>query len=90
MISYNVERDFLNEEGRLVYEKLDNLFSKLEEGYRKEIERWTDAKINYDSYKRMLYEALADFGEKMKNINSLFKPYEVRSYDWESALKEKK
>ena len=86
MISYNVERDFLNE-GRLSYEKLDLLLNQLEERFLKEIERWTDAKENYDSYKKMLSEALADFGEKMKTINSLFKPYEIRSYDWESEYK---
>lgn len=85
MISYNVERDFLNEEGRLVYERLDNLLTSLELKHKEEIERWSDAKNNYDEYKRKLHEALCDFGEKIKDINSLFKPYEIRSYDWENA-----
>lgn len=83
-ISYSVERDMLNE-GRISYEKIDTRLNKLEKSYREQIELWRDGINNYDNYKKMLNDALVDFGEKMSKINYLFKPHEIHSYDWESA-----
>ena len=48
----------------------------------KEINKWQDAATNYDNYKTAMENAIKEFGKAVKNINSLFVPYEIHSYDW--------
>lgn len=86
-ISFDVERDLLSD-GRISYDKIDSTLTRLEKSYREKIEKWRDGVENFDKYKNVLCRAIADFGEKMENINGLFKPLEISSYDWERARKE--
>lgn len=82
---HNVEETFLNGEGRIDTECVDKICDKYIESCESYIKRWEDAKLNFDEYKERVQNAVKEFGEKMKDINPLFKPNEISSYDWEHA-----
>ncbi len=79
---HDVEEAFLTE-GRIDIEKVGSVCDSNIEHIAGYIERWEDAMTNYDSYQNQLKEAMKELGEKMKAINTLFKPSTISSYDWE-------
>ena len=84
-LSYNYVHNADNcfcENGVVVCEKVEKICEEMMSHCDKEINKWQDAATNYDNYKTAMENAIKEFGKAVKNINSLFVPYEIHSYDW--------
>lgn len=84
---YNITKDFADENGRIVSDKVFCECDKLIEGASQSISEWQDAIDNYDKYNAQLKEAVKTLGNALKGINYRFKPNKIDSYDWESAIR---
>lgn len=80
---HNCEKEFVDNNGRVIGEKVVELCDKMIKECKKHIEEWQDAIDNYDENRNTLANALKEFGEVVKGLNPLFKPYNVFSFDWE-------
>lgn len=79
---HNIDNAWLDA-GRINPEKIRVSCDEMIEMCKKQIAKWSDAAENYDAYCTKLADALKQLGENMKGINSLFKPSEIHSFDWE-------
>lgn len=78
---HNADKTFC-ENNRIIFAKIEDYCKDTISRCDKEIAKWSDAATNYDKYKTAIENAVKEFGKAVKNINSLFVPYEIHSYDW--------
>lgn len=82
---HNCNKEFVDENGRVIGEKLIetcNKYIEQSENYKK---RWQDAIDNYDTYAKRVKEAVTALGMALKGVNDFFLPSEICRYDWQSA-----
>lgn len=77
--------NILNDAGRIDAAKASEFVKKMCDNISNEVTRWSDASENWDKYEKKLREALAAFSSAVSEINPMFQPWELHSYDWKNA-----
>jgi len=87
---HNVEKSFLNDEGRIDCAKVEEACNEQIEQACKYIRKWEDAMSNYDKYTEQLKKAVLDFGKALEGLSDFFTPAQLDKYDWENAVENDK
>lgn len=83
---HNCESSFINEEGRIIGEKVAETCNEEIKMCEEQVKKWNDAIEHYDEYTAQLENAVKQFGEALRGLNRLFRPSQIDSYDWETAI----
>lgn len=74
-------------DGRIDAKKAENVLLSISEKIMKRVAIIKDAVKNYDKHVKRRAKALAALAKEFEQLNELFKPNELHTYDWEKMLK---
>lgn len=77
--------NILNDAGKIDAAKASKFVKKMCDNISNEVTRWSDASRNWDKYEKKLRKALAAFSSAVSEVNPMFQPWELHSYDWKNA-----